>query len=1424
MSTPDNRELLPRAYQTEIFERALKGNVVAALATGSGKTLIAALLLRWTACQPSQAGKKIFFLVPKVPLVEQQKSFIAGQTAGLRIGGYIGAMGVDLWDRPKWLKELQEHDVFVMTPAILLRLLTHAYISLKQISLLVVDEAHHVRGNSPEAQIFHHHYHHTDKAHRPKIFGMTASPVWSPKNPHKHIADLERLMDSRIISVQENVSELNQYSPLADVAIIKYASTWQAPPLDSLWAEINDYDILKDFIELEETYISLESRYQHALDHLGVLAADRYLYTYLESRISAVGLSAQSQAVLGDISKLRNQIQLVRSFLDKHKPRFDIHVAKYDKIVSAKVWELAHLLGKYKSDRLQGIVFVERRDEVKVLAWLLPRLQDSEWISCASIVGHGGASEVASIGMSVKAQEAAVREFREGKYQILFASSVAEEGLDFQYLSLVVMFDVVKNVVSFAQSRGRARKAGSAYYAMLPSNSPEMEAKFRAIVVAEMSNTSLLAMKRPDKMYVDEEDDEDGILSETERRARYVTSKGAILTYSTAVVLLAELCALLPTDEYTDSLQPKYTGGFQSMVSLPPALPIPRNALEYIGPSCKKKAEAKRAVAFKAVVALHRFGCFDEYLHPVREPPVGIGEDADGRKVPDTIVDKIIEVDSLTPYDNPWREGAQLWVHPIEIQGRTAAGLLVANQLFVDTLLDGREMGPVRLHRGVQLSFDSEQERIERLQLVADFNGRAIDLSITSRPFDIKNRAVYIVPLDCNSSGLVDWNAVTRLANPATASILWTPQTHIDIEGPILARHRRRHRAMLFNRVRTDLTCLSPPEPIQGHWPEKGYTSYFHFYEEFYSPDKHGKSPLGIMEDDTMLEFIELPKARTVVQRAYVPIREIDRQHTVIVPHRAIILFPLSLYVYHAYTILPALVRHIMGQFRTREALEDLHLPPLDQGLLVEAYTLPLVCAGYDYQRLETLGDSCLKLATTVHVFIRYPHKHEGQLSPMRRNSISNIYLRGRALQRSLYLFMSGERVLDGRFWTPPSATVTYDPRGRPLTKQKLPRKCLQDCMEATLGVAWLTGGMEMVLQAGTELNLCFGGTVPWPERYTRQHRDAPQEVPQALHSLMEKLDYRFDDLWLLTEALTHPSCPAKETSSYNRLEFVGDALVDLFVIKYLFPRFPDAPPGKLTWTRSAAVNNATLAAVAVKELSLDKYVLHAAPSLEQATSKARRELEAMPYSEIVARYWSLQPPKVLGDLLESVIGAVFVDSGFRLEAVWAVLDRVMSPMVAELHPDLPLDPTSEMMQYLAKRGCTRVRFKKAEVTDSDVREYVVRVLVHETELVAPVPAFTRPLAQAFSCDALQKACEAGLIDLATLCTCKEDRLNTTEEKEVRKYLGRADDDPVDIPTALERIAADSDDDGAIQSLLALGNLDEISGSPGNEEEEEDSE
>ena len=145
-------------------------------------------------------------------------------------------------------------------------------------------------------------------------------------------------------------------------------------------------------------------------------------------------------------------------------------------------------------------------------------------------------------------------------------------------------------------------------------------------------------------------------------------------------------------------------------------------------------------------------------------------------------------------------------------------------------------------------------------------------------------------------------------------------------------------------------------------------------------------------------------------------------------------------------------------------------------------------------------------------------------------------------MERLLYRFVNGERVVDGKDWSPPTTNISYDEFDRPLAGQKLPRKAMQDCMEAILGVAWLSGGIERVLEAGTSLGLCFGGTTPWPRRYKRRDR-LVSEVPPGFRALMDTLGYHFTDVWLLVEALTHPSCQSKETWRYNRLEFLGDGM-----------------------------------------------------------------------------------------------------------------------------------------------------------------------------------------------------------------------------------------------------------------------------------------
>ena len=112
--TQDVEVFLPRRYQEEIFSRAQDRNVIAALDTGSGKTYISTLLIKWIAAREAGKGKIIVFLVPKVALVEQQGDFIAKETP-LRVSKCYGATAIDMTDRAGWKKEIEEHDVLVMT-------------------------------------------------------------------------------------------------------------------------------------------------------------------------------------------------------------------------------------------------------------------------------------------------------------------------------------------------------------------------------------------------------------------------------------------------------------------------------------------------------------------------------------------------------------------------------------------------------------------------------------------------------------------------------------------------------------------------------------------------------------------------------------------------------------------------------------------------------------------------------------------------------------------------------------------------------------------------------------------------------------------------------------------------------------------------------------------------------------------------------------------------------------------------------------------------------------------------------------------------------------------------------------------------------------------------------------------------------------
>lgn len=204
------------------------------------------------------------------------------------------------------------------------------------------------------------------------------------------------------------------------------------------------------------------------------------------------------------------------------------------------------------------------------------------------------------------------------------------------------------------------------------------------------------------------------------------------------------------------------------------------------------------------------------------------------------------------------------------------------------------------------------------------------------------------------------------------------------------------------------------------------------------------------------------------------------------------------------------------------------------------ALTLPMCCVGKDYQTLETIGDSALKLAVTVHVYNRFTSKDEGGLSARRMNSIDNQHLRMKAVSNGLpqHLLTDFFKV---RTWVPPTVendTLTAD--GLKL-RRTIPRRALSDCIESLLGAAYLSGGFDAVIRTGDALGLCFGGPRPWHERYRLSGQVREMPVGVGLLSLQEILGYRFKHGQLLTQAVTHRSFGQASTHCQEREEFLGD-------------------------------------------------------------------------------------------------------------------------------------------------------------------------------------------------------------------------------------------------------------------------------------------
>ncbi|KAL9694828.1 hypothetical protein quinque_014113 [Culex quinquefasciatus] len=295
------------------------------------------------------------------------------------------------------------------------------------------------------------------------------------------------------------------------------------------------------------------------------------------------------------------------------------------------------------------------------------------------------------------------------------------------------------------------------------------------------------------------------------------------------------------------------------------------------------------------------------------------------------------------------------------------------------------------------------------------------------------------------------------------------------------------------------------------------------------------------------------------------------------------------------------------------------------------------------------------------------------------------------------------------------------------VTQHSIPDKSVADCVEALIGayliecgprgalllMAWLgirvlpvceqpfdptapriPGSSAPYEVNGKQIQSIYGYWIP-PRSPLLTHAPNPEKSLEHLldgySAFEDSLGYRFQDRSYLLQAMTHASyCPNRLTDCYQRLEFLGDAVLDYLITRHLYEDPRQHSPGALTDLRSALVNNTIFASLAVRH-DFHKYFRHLSPGLNDVIDRFVRIQQDNGHS-ISEEYYlisedecdeaeDVEVPKALGDVFESVAGAIFLDSNMSLDAVWRVYRGMMGPEIEQFSNSVPKSPIRELLE-----------------------------------------------------------------------------------------------------------------------------------------------
>ncbi|KAH8112986.1 hypothetical protein DFH11DRAFT_1689807 [Phellopilus nigrolimitatus] len=1338
-----------RPYQQEMLDASMQKNIVIAMDTGSGKTHIAILRMKTEA--EREPRKISWFLAPTVGLCEQQRDVVRA-CLPVPVGLISGALEPNQWTDPHlWKDALSTHRIMVSTPQVLLDALRHGYINLsRDIGLLIFDEAHHAADKHPYNVLMREFYDmckprtgillgpsHEDT--RPIVLGLTASPMFGG-NVDRAFEKIERNLDSIILGPRRTRNELAKHVHRPVFKHILY------PPLsEALGPKAKRIDQrLSLAIDKGDTFVHkgmrdfLRTAKELCVD-LGPWAANWYVINVVNKALKGGAdalhllFSARHHNEKAYLQNILRRIELTEVSYDPNDIARECS-SKANELIACLLREKEH--SEAHGEPYSGLVFVTRRDGVLALSEVLANHPLTRDVFNIGILLGSSESTKRNAFLDItrmllpQKQRDVLAEFRIGEKNLVISTAVAEEGIDIQACGSVIRWDPPQNMVSWAQSRGRARRKQSSFVLMFENGG-----------------------------------------------CHFHLIQNAKVTLHSAISHIAHFCNTLPST-LRPEMQPTYDieppdypigyhsfspetkqntmlmrnpGPYGAKLTLPRLLPYDKRIYTTEEVHATKQV-ARRHVAFKAYVALYHAGLLNEHLLPLSgsTSPLQDGEIQNLLKD----VEKREGLASVREQMDPWNFNEnQWWSNELIIEGVGAFSMLMRRQLpqfdFSSDTLHDPDYGPrqVAIRPGSRVNLSSEEILAAKhytRRLFSVFYGSRLDWN------DLDYAYLFLPPVE---SQVDIWEQRRSWADGVRPE-----------DDDASARDRSVINAGVFGEhygYSSDIFMV-----ITGYSP--------HRFQNWRSEKLTSEEEQAVRKRYSRCEDLEITYPLIVAK----PIRN---RLNFMVPPENIPVQPSDVIILPSFTsvvldnevnimlglFLPSILRALFIKL-TALSLKSTILSrasPLQQvplDLVQTALMAPASNAHFNYERLETLGDAILKFITSVHLLAEHPHWPEGFLTKRKDHAVSNAYLAQSAIGKRLYKWII-RRVFRVRKWKPDyvhrdHSLVETDPdlvddnattdagedletiageddepgeKKEPHAEKgsnvlvKLSTKTLADVVEALIGAAFLSGGFDSSIACADAFDLRIGSE--WQPLSTRvsailANVEPLQDAPIQLSYPESIIGYTFTHKLLLVEALMHASCQSDLRSvSYERMELLGDALLDVLVTETLFRAGTDADmrrgaytPGQMHERKAALVNMHFLAssmprwdaarALAVRSstqhtVHLMQCLLHSSGVLldEQRDALARfqrgkeeieRALEighTFPWAALAR----LQAPKFLSDIVESLLGAVYLDSNGDMDAVRGVLERLglMSVLRRVVHEGVDVrHPVSRVMEWAGKR------------------------------------------------------------------------------------------------------------------------------------------